>query len=127
MIEEMHFLRHSSAALLLVVVAAVSVLPFAAAGAEHRGGCHCVVRMDCCEDGTCPMGGPEPPATGLEWRTCRREAPATTPIDAFDGALPESTPGSNFETSAPIAAMSPDRTHLASPIPTTPPPRFLSF
>ena len=122
----MHHLRQGLAVLFVAFAAATALLPLAAAGAVERG-CHCVVRMDCCKDGTCPMGGPEPPATGPEWRTCRREAPATTPINAFDRALPESTPGSDFLTSALIVATSPNRTQLAFPIPATPPPRFVSF
>ncbi len=63
-------------ALLLVFVAAAAVLPLAASGTS-RHGCHCPIRMACCENGTCTMSGSEPPATGPEWRTCRREAPAS--------------------------------------------------
>jgi hypothetical protein len=120
----MHRLRNSSAALLLAVVAAVSALPFAAAG-ETPGGCHCVVRMECCEDGTCTMGAYEPPAAGPEWRTCRREqAATTTPVDAFERALMSETDDSASRPTGQIVAHSPRLKHFAATDPSTPPPRF---
>ena len=71
--------------LVLALVATAAILPLAAARTGYRG-CHCVVRMACCEDGTCTRGSDEPPATSPEWRSCRREVPANTDtaIDAFE-------------------------------------------
>ena len=119
----MHRLSRVLAALLLAFLAATAVLPVAAESAETRG-CHCVVRMACCEDGTCLMGEPEPPATGPEWRTCRREAPATTTsVDAFERALLDIAEERDTPATGSTAAISPGLSHSASPIPATPPPR----
>jgi hypothetical protein len=84
--------------------------------------------MDCCKDGTCPMGGPEPPATGPEWRTCRRDLPATTTsIDAFERALLDVTEEKDSPATGSTAAATPGRTDFGTPIPATPPPRLFSF
>jgi hypothetical protein len=122
-------LKVASAAFLLAVVAAAAVLPLAATGAA-RGGCHCAVRMACCEDGTCTMGGDESPADGPEWRTCRREAPAAaaTPLDSFERALKRDFfEGRERANAARLADLSADRTRPAAPAPATPPPRTFSF
>jgi hypothetical protein len=118
-------MRRISAAFLLGLVAAVAVLPIAAAGAE-RSGCHCVVRMMCCEDGTCTMGGGEPPATGPEWRGCRREAPpAPTSIDAFERASVKRDffEGRERAASSRLADLAATRPPYGTPVPATPPPR----
>ena len=122
-------LKVVSAALLLAVVAVAAVLPLAAAGAA-RAGCHCAVRMACCEDGTCRMGGDEAPADGLEWRPCRREAPASAaaPLDTFEKALKRDFfEGRERATAARLAELHPTRTHPEPPGPATPPPRLFSF
>lgn len=119
----MHRLNQVPAALLLALVAVTAVLPLATASGGRRG-CHCVVRMMCCEDGTCTMGGDEPPAAGPEWRTCRREAPATaTAIDAFERALTESSGDRDRRNTSNLAAASPASPRFTPPIPATPPPR----
>ncbi|HVO50611.1 MAG TPA: hypothetical protein VMV60_06435 [Thermoanaerobaculia bacterium] len=121
-------LRPAATALLLAFVVAAAVLPLAASGERH--GCHCAVRMACCENGTCTMGGDEPPADGPEWRTCRREAPASAaaPLDAFERAVK----GDFFEgrqrvAPSPLADLAATRPRSNAPGPATPPPRALSF
>ena len=116
------------AALLLVFVTA-ALLPLAASGTGPHG-CHCPVRMACCENGTCTMSGSEPPATGPEWRTCRREAPASAaaPLDAFERALKNSFEGKRgAPPSGPLVEVFPPRLRAGAPIPATPPPRAPSF
>lgn len=124
----MHRLREASAALLLALVATAAILPLAAARTERRG-CHCAVRMACCEDGTCTMGGDEPPATDPEWRGCRREAPAAAarPLDAFDRALPNTSRAGVAQPRRRIAEVSTGRPKTTAIIPAVPPPRLFSF
>lgn len=121
-------LKKPAATLLLALVAAAGILPLAAAGAARRG-CHCAVRMACCEDGTCTMGRDEPPATNPEWRGCRREAPtaATTPLDAFERALTSSNDDESERDAGRIADGTSVRTRPNAPDPATPPPRLFSF
>jgi hypothetical protein len=121
--------RVVSTALLLVLLGAAAVLPIAAAGAT-RAGCHCAVRMACCEDGTCTMDGPERPADRPEWRTCRRETPASTAVslEAFERALRRDFFEGRMRASAARFADLPVVPPRASaPIPATPPPRSFSF
>ena len=124
----MHPLREVSAAFLLALVATAAILPLAASRDERRG-CHCAVRMACCEDGTCTMGGDEPPASSQEWRSCRREAPASapTPLEAFDRALAETSEAGDAQPGVRIAEVSTGRPRPAAAIPATPPPRLFSF
>jgi hypothetical protein len=119
----------AAAAALLLALATAAVLPLAAASVA-RHGCHCAVRMACCEDGTCTMGGDEPPADGPEWRTCRREAPATaaTPLNAFERALKRDFfEGRERATGARLADLAATRPRADAPGPATPPPRLLPF
>ncbi|HQQ78713.1 MAG TPA: hypothetical protein PLB01_15270 [Thermoanaerobaculia bacterium] len=117
-----------SAALLLALVAAAAVLPLVAAGAA-RGGCHCAVRMACCEDGTCMMGGDEQPADGPEWRTCRREAPAGSmnPLDSYERALKSFFEWKRASATASLDDIPVAPGRAASSCPATPPPRLFSF
>jgi hypothetical protein len=118
-----------SAALLLALVAIAFVLPIAAAGVSRKG-CHCVVRMACCEDGTCRMGGDEAPADGPEWRTCRREAPAAqaAPLDALERALKKDFfEGRERAALTRLADLAVTRLRSDAPGPATPPPRLFSF
>src|ERR1019366_7050016 len=119
----MHRLREASAALLLALVATAAILPLTAAHPGHRG-CHCAVRMACCEEGTCTMGGDEPPATSPEWRSCRREAPAAaaTPLDAFERALTDSGEEERILAPGRAAEVPTGRLRAAAPYPATPPP-----
>jgi hypothetical protein len=122
-------LKVAAAAFLLVLVAAAAVLPLAAAGAARRG-CHCTIRMACCEDGTCTMGGDETPADGPEWRSCRREAPAAqaAPLDALERALKRDFfEGRRRESGARIADLLVAPLRPEAPDPATPPPRAVSF
>lgn len=117
------------AAFLLALVAIAAVLPIAAAGVS-RTGCHCAVRMACCEDGTCRMGGDEAPADGPEWRTCRREAPVTaaTLLDSFERALKRDFfEGRKRSASSRLTDLAAARLRSDAPGPATPPPRFFSF
>jgi hypothetical protein len=121
-------IRLIASAFLLALLVTGAVLPLAAAGAAGAG-CHCKVRMACCEEGTCPMGGHEAPAEGPEWRTCRREASATAPppLDAFDRALMTSVDATRLPPVGEAAAIDPAHPRSATFVPTTPPPRSLSF
>lgn len=122
----MFHLRRGAAALLLPLALAAVFLPLAAAGAE-RHGCHCVVRMICCEEGTCTMGD-EPPATGPEWRTCRRGASsALTSIDAFERALTTTAYQGDDSSAGRLTSVIPSAARYTEHIPATPPPRFVSF
>jgi hypothetical protein len=119
-------LRQASATLVVALVVATSVLPLAA-HAERRG-CQCAVKMACCEDGTCTMGGDDPPATGLDCRSCQREAPtATTSIDAFERALMQASPEAVEPDARPLARVASDPVRARIPSPSTPPPRLFSF
>jgi hypothetical protein len=125
----MHHPGRLPAALLVVFAVVAAVLPLAGAGVAHHG-CHCAVRMACCEDGTCTMAGDEPPADGPEWRTCRREAPATaaTLLDAFERALKRDFfEGRDRATSSRLADLATTRPRARAPLPATPPPRLSSF
>ncbi len=120
----MHRLRQVSAALLLALAAGTAVLPVAAANVGSRG-CLCLVRMGCCEDGTCAMSGDEPPATRPEWRTCQRAAPAAAPAnDAFERALPNVSHEAVKPGARPLARVANDPFRARIPSPSTPPPRF---
>jgi hypothetical protein len=122
----MHRLRQVSAALFLALVAATAVLPLAASTAA-RHGCHCPVKMQCCEDGTCTMGGDEAPADGPEWRTCRRDAPAVQagPLDAFERASLKRGffEGRERTASSRLADLAATRPRYGAPVPAAPPPR----
>jgi hypothetical protein len=125
----MRRLKTAVAALLLALVAAAAVLPLAAGGATQRG-CHCAIRMACCEDGTCRMGLDEAPADGPEWRTCRREAPAALAacLDAFERALKRDFfEVGRRESGSRIADLLVAPPRPEAPGPATPPPRDFSF
>jgi hypothetical protein len=118
-----------AAALLLAFISSAAILPLASSGAR-RHGCHCPVRMACCENGTCTMSGAEPPATGPEWRTCRREAPASaaTLLDAFERAVRKDfLERRERESGARVADLLVARLRSDAPGPATPPPRVFSF
>lgn len=123
----MHRLRQVSAAFIPALVTGTAVLPLAAANAGPHG-CLCLVKMGCCEDGTCTMGGDEPPATRPEWRTCQREAPAVTPTnDAFEQALANVPTEAVRPNARPLARVTNDPFHARIESPSTSPPRFFSF
>lgn len=119
--------RAVSSVVLLAFLMMAAVLPLAARGSDK--GCHCPVKMACCEDGTCTMGGDEPPADGPEWRTCRREAAGTapSPLDAFERALTSSNEVTPQRPVTEAAAVDPCRLASTASGPTSPPPRVFSF
>ena len=120
--------RRLAATLLLAFLAAAAILPAAAAGVARKG-CHCPIRMECCENGTCRMGE-EPPADGPEWRTCRRETPRSlaAPLDAFETALKKDFfEGEERAPTARLEDLSAVRSESAAREPATPPPRLFSF
>ncbi|HRY44100.1 MAG TPA: hypothetical protein P5164_09155 [Thermoanaerobaculia bacterium] len=124
-------LRRSAGALVLVL-AATLLLPVLAlarvtAPPAPAHGCHCPVKMACCEAGLC-HGDMEPERSAApSWSGCRDEAPhravVPPPSAAFDGALPvEETPAAS-EAGAPIALTTPEGGNAPRPDPATPPPR----
>jgi len=121
----MNALRRLSALTVVAIALAATLLPIAKS-AERRG-CHCLVRMACCEDGTCTMGD-EPPASGPEWRTCRREtSAAATSIDIFDRALTDAAEEDDASSTERVMSVVPVAVQPTEHIPATPPPRGLSF
>ncbi len=114
---------------LVAVLAATLFLPLAAlarssAPAAEPHGCHCPVKMACCEAGLCHGDMDPEPSTGPSWSGCRDEAPDRTavpvPPNAFDGALlAESSPVAG-ETGAPISFVAPAGAGISGPAPGDP-------
>ncbi len=112
-----------AATLLLPVFALARIAPPQAP--PH--GCHCPVKMACCEAGLCHGEMDTEPSAGPSWSGCRDEAPqrATVPPPsaAFDGALLcESAPAAH-EAGAPVSFVTPGRVDAPRPDPAIPPPR----
>ncbi|MHB8797059.1 MAG: hypothetical protein ACYDBY_01220 [Thermoanaerobaculia bacterium] len=117
---------------LVAVLAATLLLPvFAlariAAPPEPQHGCHCPVKMACCEAGLCHGEMDAERSAGPSWSGCRDEAPhratAPPPSAAFDGALlHEAAPAAN-EAGAPISFVTPKGVDALRPDPAIPPPR----
>ncbi|MBK9966037.1 MAG: hypothetical protein IPP07_14460 [Holophagales bacterium] len=117
---------------LLAVLAATLLLPLGALARAQEPksgthGCHCPVKMACCEAGLCHREEDATPAAGPSWSGCRDEAPAPSgppaPSTALDSALL-----TGFRTGAPNGG---ERAGLVVPAassgrdtaPATPPPR----
>lgn len=117
---------------LVAVLAATLLLPLAALAriavpSAEKLGCHCPVKMACCEAGLCHGEMDAEPSSSPSWSGCRDEAPDRSAIPApstvFDAALlAESSPVAG-ETGAPICFMAPAAIGVRGPAPAVPPPR----
>jgi hypothetical protein len=117
---------------LVAVLAATLLLPFAtlarvSSSAPDRHGCHCPVKMACCEAGLCHGDADAAPSGGLSWSACRDEAPqraaVPAPSTALDSALLPASASGVSENRSTIAFVTPVRADAAGPAPATPPPR----
>jgi hypothetical protein len=117
---------------LVAVLAATLLLPLAAlarvsAPAVEEHGCHCPVKMACCEAGLCHGDMGTEPSSGPSWSSCRDEAPhraaVPPPSTAFDGALlAESSPRAGG-SGAPFSFLPALFVEAPGPAPAIPPPR----
>lgn len=117
---------------LVAVLAATLLLPLASlarVGASSPGkhGCHCPVKMACCEAGLCHGDMDAEPSSGPSWSGCRDEAPhraaVPSPSTAFDGALiAESSPCAE-PTGARLTSLPARFVEADGPAPAIPPPR----
>ena len=117
---------------LVAVLAATLFLPFVAlvrtsAVTAEPHGCHCPVKMACCEAGLCHGDMDAEPSSGPSWSGCRDEAPdrtaAPVPSSSFDGALlAESSPRVG-DSGASIAFVAPAPADASGSAPAIPPPR----
>ncbi|MHB1045399.1 MAG: hypothetical protein ACYC4P_05260 [Thermoanaerobaculia bacterium] len=117
---------------LVAVLAATLLLPVyalsrAAAPPEPEHGCHCPVKMACCEVGLCHGEMDAEPSSGPSWSGCRDEAPHRSavppPSAAFDGALLREAASTATEAGAPDSFVTPRRADAPRPDPAIPPPR----
>ncbi len=116
---------------LVAVLAATLLLPLVAlaepAPARRLHGCHCPVKMACCEAGLCHAEEEAPPSSGPSFTGCRDEAPGRAevpaPSTAFDGALLLDADDRSVEPGAPALSVAPRRLGTSVPVPATPPPR----
>jgi len=116
---------------LVAVFAATLLLPLVAlaqpAPSRRPHGCHCPVKMACCEAGLCHTEDEAAPSSGPSFTGCRDEAPGRAevpaPSTAFDGALLLDGDDRSEETGAPALWMAPSRVGPSAPVPATPPPR----
>ncbi len=117
---------------LVAVLAATLLLPLAAlaripAPSAKTHGCHCPVKMACCEAGLCHGEMDTEPSSSPSWSGCRDEAPdraaVPTPSTAFEGALLAESSSVAGETGLPISFLPPDAANAADPAPAIPPPR----
>lgn len=117
---------------LVAVLAATLLLPLAAlarssAPAVKPHGCHCPVKMACCEAGLCHGDMDPEPSSSPSWSGCRDEAPDRTavpaPPNAFDGALLADVSPLASETGVPASLVVPAAAGVSGPSPATPPPR----
>lgn len=118
---------------LVAVVAATLLLSLASlarvsppAAAPH--GCHCPVKMACCEAGLC-HGEPDPePSSRPVWSGCRDEAPhraaVPPPPTTLDGALLARTVPDGRTPEAPLSGVEPRLSEPGGPAPAIPPPRL---
>lgn len=123
--------RHSAGAL-VAVLAATILLPVIAlarvtAPPAPSHGCHCPVKMACCEAGLCHGDMETEPSSGPSWSGCRDEAPhranVPPPSAAFDGALLREAAPAVPEAGVPTSFVTPEGGDALRPDPATPPPR----
>lgn len=117
---------------LLAVLGATLALPLAAlarcsAPAAQPHGCHCPVKMACCEAGLCHEGTDPDPASGPAWSSCRDEVPGhaavPAPSTALDWALLMASAPGVESTGSRIVIVEPAAATTTSHVPATPPPR----
>ena len=118
---------------LVAVFAATLLLPLAALAriatpSAEKHGCHCPVKMACCEAGLCHGEMDTEPSSSPSWSGCRDEAPdraaVPAPLNAFDGAFLAETSPVAGENSAPISFVVPAAAEVSGPAPASPPPRI---
>lgn len=123
-----------SAGALLAVLAATLLAPLVALATffpspRDPHGCHCPVKMACCEAGLCHAGDADGPSATPSWSGCRDEATrrdaVPPPSSALDGAiLPAAVAGT--EAPAGEAGLVPSGcSRPVTPAPPAPPPRRL--
>lgn len=118
---------------LLAVLAATLLVPLAAlarvspaARAPH--GCHCPVKMACCEAGLCHGGEDDTPSGTPSWSGCRDEAPRRDGVPLPSGAFETAIPGKARVPRAPSSArpaldLPVSAAASRAPAPSSPPPR----
>lgn len=123
------------AAALLAILAATLLLPLgtlATAGAPESAphGCHCPVKMACCEAGLCHRDEDATPTSGPSWSGCRDEAPAPSsppaPSSALDSALLTGSGTAARDDGARADLVVPAPASACETAPATPPPRSSS-
>lgn len=117
---------------LVAVLGATLLLPVyalstATAPPQPQHGCHCPVKMACCEAGLCHGQMDTVPSAAPSWSGCRDEAPdraaVPPPSAAFDGALLLEAAPVATEAGTPISFVTPEDGSVLPPDPATPPPR----
>lgn len=118
---------------LLAALAATTLAPLAALArvpspSRARHGCHCPVKMACCEAGLCHGGEGDAPSTTPSWSGCRNEAPAGADVPLPSGAFDTALPGGATPPTEPAASRSSrllpvERAAARAPAPSSPPPR----
>lgn len=116
---------------LVAVIAAALLLPLASLArlsppADAPHGCHCPVKMACCEAGLCH--GETEPSSVPSWSGCRDEAPhraaVPPPSTTFDGALLGGTSPDGCAPESPLFGTAPRLAEPGGPAPAIPPPRL---
>jgi len=122
----------ASAGALVAVLAATFLLPLGSLARFHPPksgphGCHCLVKMTCCEAGLCHGGIHSTPSSSPSWSGCRDEAPdparSPAPSTAFDAALLVESASRADETGVRIPFVTPAGADARGPEPETPPPQ----
>lgn len=117
---------------LVAALAATLLLPLVslarvAAPSGRPHGCHCPVKMACCEAGLCHGDAATEPSAGPSWSGCRDEAPdrvaVPPPSAVFDGALLSDSAPAAPEAGEPVPFVAPGSGDAPRPDPPVPPPR----
>jgi hypothetical protein len=118
---------------LLSVIAATLLVPLAALArtplrSAERHGCHCPVKMACCEAGLCHSDEDRTPTRGPSWSGCRDEAPDRSalpgPSTALDSALLPTSASFDRQAGSTSVSVVPAPLDASTPAPSTPPPRL---